>query len=445
MKYKISNFNLLLHHSPDEYLVFNTYTTSFLKINKNTYNQIAHNIEDNFFVEDNIDIIEQLNKLGLIILSSIDEKAIIKIQNRKWRENSEIYSVSIVPNIDCNFRCKYCFEDISSQYMTDQVVSSIERYFLKKINSNEIESLRIGWYGGEPLLSKRVIERLSKTFIKVKYYKSVIFTNGYSFTDNFIHNLRKYGISVVHITIDGPKEIHDSYRVHNNGKSTFDKIFDNISKIVLFNNDEISINIRTNLNNGNIKHYGNLLNAFKKIKSKKISFQFHKIHEVGTGIGTNYCGEPSEEEYEGVSRSAMEELVKYKFRKPSDFLPKDMNCQNCSAGHVNGFAINHDGLVYKCLKDINPANNAIGMLNDEGDIIYKTSEYIKWNKYDYSENELCKNCIILPVCMGGCIHRRLGLTPNAPAMCNKEVAIESIRKKVKEVYRITSLKVGNIS
>lgn len=439
MKYKISDFNLLIDHSEFEYLIFNTYSTSFLKMNKDNYNEIKNNIDNNDFLSDNIEVIKHLHKLGIVILSSFDEKGDIKTKNELWRSNSKSYSVTLVPNIDCNFRCKYCFEDIRPQYMTEQVVSNIEIYFQKRIQLNEIDSLGISWYGGEPLLSKKIIERLSKTFILVKNYKAVIYTNGYSFTDNFIRNLLTYGIKIVHITIDGPRGIHDSYRIHKNGKKTFDTILNNISKIILYNNDEISINIRTNLDDGNAIYYGDLIKEFKKIKSNKISFQFHKIQETDSGIGNKYCEELTEKKYESVSRIAKKELLKYKYRKPLDFLPKNTGFHHCSVGLVNGFAINHDGLVYKCFKDVNPPNNCIGKIDASGDIDYIEAEYIRWNNYNYSESESCKNCIILPVCMGGCTHHRLGLTPSVPTTCDKDGAVNSIRNKIKDVYKLKNL------
>lgn len=436
MNYKISTYNLLINYSSSEYLLFNTYSTSLVKLLKVDYREIKTNIKKETFVFENIETIKKLYDLGIIVSTDIDEKASIKTNNKKWRHNENSYAVTIVPNIDCNFRCKYCFEDIEGKYMSEKTIANIEKYFEKRIISNQINDLGISWYGGEPLLSKSIIERLSKTFSKVKNYKAYIFTNGFDMDDGFIRNLSKYGIKLVHITIDGPKGIHDKYRIHKNGEETFDRILDNIQKIIDYHNDTISINIRTNLDNENKNYYGDLLKLFLKIDSTKISFQTHIIQKTSTGAGKSYCGELKGEEAELIYKFTRNELLKNNFRKPEYFLPKSQNCQNCSVGLDNGFTINYDGSIYKCFGDVNPPSNSVGVLNNDGDIDYINSEYFRWFNYDPFENNLCKDCILLPVCMGGCTHQRLGLTPNVPSECDNVVELKNTIKIIKEVYKL---------
>ncbi len=49
--------------------------------------------------------------------------------------------------------------------------------------------------------------------------------------------LQKYKIRGAQVTIDGPKDVHDSRRISCNGKSTFDLLINNVNK--LLNNDHI--------------------------------------------------------------------------------------------------------------------------------------------------------------------------------------------------------------
>ncbi|MDA3780278.1 MAG: SPASM domain-containing protein [Bacteroidales bacterium] len=436
MNYKLSEFNLKISYDYSSYLLFNTYTTSLLRLYKADFDEISDNITNTEFIENNIKLINHLTKLGFVLDSDFDEKANIKIRNRQWKHNPKTYSIAIVPNIDCNFRCTYCFEDIQPKYMSEDTIQNIEKYFSDRIKENQIESLGIGWYGGEPLLSMKVIERLSKTFIKIPNYKAYLYTNGYGFNDDFIRNLSVNKITLIHITLDGIKETHDKYRIHRNKIPTFDKIVENIHKIIEYNNDSISINIRTNLDNNNKDGYGKLLKLFKSIKSNKISFQFHKIEEKKTGIGANYCKEMSNDEFEDVYKYAMKELIGNGYRKPTDFLPRSQNFHHCYVGLDNGFTIGHDGAIYKCFGDSNPPNNSIGKLNHEGNIDFITSEYFHWYNYEYINNENCKNCILLPVCMGGCTHQRLGLTPNVPEICDRKSSIKYATNIIKDVYNL---------
>lgn len=436
MNYKISKFNLLIAYSDTEYLLFNTYSTCLIKLPKINYRQIKSNITNEAFVLENSEIISRLHDLGIVISEDFDEIESIKMKNNQWRNDKNSYAVAIVPNIDCNFRCKYCFEDIEEKYMSEETIENIEKYFEKRIISNKIERFGVSWYGGEPLLSKNIIERLSKTFIKAKSYKAYLFTNGFDMDEQFIRNLVNYKIGLVHITIDGPKDIHDKYRSHKNGVETFDRIMDNIQKIITYHNDTISINIRTNLDNANKDYYGDLLDSFREIESNKISFQIHTIQEPLTGVGKTYCGEPNTEESDLIFRYAREELIKSNYRIPEYYLPKSQDCKTCSAGMENGFTINYDGYIYKCFGDVNPPRNSVGVLNNVGEIDFITDEFFRWTSHNSLEIEQCQNCILLPVCMGGCIHQRLGLTPNLPSKCNKIVELKNAKKSILEVYEL---------
>lgn len=161
-----------------------------------------------------------------------------------------------------------------------------------------------------------------------------------------------------------------------------------------------------------------------------------KKEKVSTGIGKNYCGSIGGEEFSEFRELAKEELVNFKFKLPLDFLPKNLNCHHCYVGLDNGFTISYDGNVYKCFGNVNPPQNAIGVLNDFGEIDFDYPEYLRWYNYDYSTNTNCKNCILLPVCMGGCARRRLGLTPGLPAKCDQKKAISSAKNTIRSAYEL---------
>ena len=54
--------------------------------------------------------------------------------------------------------------------------------------------------------------------------------------------------------------------------------------------------------------------------------------------------------------------------------------------------------------------------------------------YDYENNKNCSNCILLPVCMGGCTKQRLGLAPNFPEQCDQKEALKKTKDTIKKVY-----------
>ena len=60
----------------------------------------------------------------------------------------------------CNMDCPYCFENKKNITITKEIEDNLIS-FIDKNTPNE-GSLNISWFGGEPLLQKDLIYRLSK-------------------------------------------------------------------------------------------------------------------------------------------------------------------------------------------------------------------------------------------------------------------------------------------
>jgi len=434
---KPSEFNLITDYLDNQYIIFNTFSGSLIKIGKDLFNEIVEFSSSENKKEDLENISNKLFDLGFLIKKEFDEKSFIKLKNRQWRHNPVIYSIAILPNIDCNFNCKYCFENIEPKYMSEETICNIEKFIENRLKNNLINNLGVSWYGGEPLLSKNIIKRLSKTFRKVNSYRATLFTNGFAFDEDFINNIPNYGIDLIHITLDGPSEINDKYRYLKNKQiGTYKKIKENIEKITNKYGNKVYFNIRVNLDYENQNYYQQLIEEFKEINKNNISFILHKICKTESGNGSKFCGEISQNDYESILSEGRESLARNGFKDPLDFLPKNIGYHHCFVGLDNGLTINYNGAIHKCFGDANPSQNIIGYLNSDGEINYLDEHYYKWVGYDYFENLQCRNCKLLPICMGGCTHQRLGLTPNAPSLCDMEKAIEYVSNIVTQVYEL---------
>ena len=132
-------------------------------------------------------------------------------------------SLSVATTMSCNLRCPYCFEEgnKSPEFMHDDVADAIVKYLVSKKSHN----INITWFGGEPLMNFKVIERISNSLKKndVRYAASII-TNGTLFTRGMIEKLDEYSIKSVQITLDGKQSQHDKKRFFVNGKGTYAKI-----------------------------------------------------------------------------------------------------------------------------------------------------------------------------------------------------------------------------
>ncbi len=122
--------------------------------------------------------------------------------------------------------------------------------FIKNIHKKDnLNSLKITWYGGEPLLNFDVIKHLSK---KIKdfttnnniLYKASIITNGYLLSYDYAKFLSRHNVKIVQITLDGPQKIHDKRRRHKDNLGTYKVIIENIKNTAnLFENIMIRFNV----------------------------------------------------------------------------------------------------------------------------------------------------------------------------------------------------------
>jgi len=181
-----------------------------------------------------------------------------------------------------------------------------------------------------------------------------------------------------------------------------------------------------------------LIEEIKEITVNNVSFVISKICKTISGNGAQVVDELTPEDFFKVENDIKHLLIENKIRKPLDFLPKNRGFSNCYAGSDNGFVINYDGAIYKCFGDVNPPQNKAGQLLSNGEISFLNEQYFKWGGYDFYENLECRNCILLPTCMGGCVKNKLGLTSmvtfDSNIECDRTAAIGTTKELIKQCY-----------
>ena len=73
--------------------------------------------------------------------------------------NNEILEFTILTHGDCNFRCKYCYEHFKNIRMSIETENAILKFVEEKLSNSQYHFLRIAWFGGEPLLGYKTIQR----------------------------------------------------------------------------------------------------------------------------------------------------------------------------------------------------------------------------------------------------------------------------------------------
>jgi uncharacterized protein len=139
---------------------------------------------------------------------------------------------------ECNMRCVYCYGD-GGQYagkgmMTEETAFRAVDWLM--VNSKRAERVRIGFFGGEPLLNFSLMKRIvpyaqEQATTKGKQVVFSITTNGSLLNDEIIRFLKTEKIETF-ISFDGPPEYQNRQRPFKDGKGSYDKVFANVQKLL---------------------------------------------------------------------------------------------------------------------------------------------------------------------------------------------------------------------
>jgi uncharacterized protein len=132
----------------------------------------------------------------------------------------------------CNLDCTYCFflsKELlypgSRFRMADDL---LDIYIRQLIESQRAPEVTIAWQGGEPTLIglaffRRAVEYAEKYRRPGTTIAHTLQTNGTLLDDEWCAFFRAHHF-LIGLSLDGPREMHDAYRIDKGGKPTFDKV-----------------------------------------------------------------------------------------------------------------------------------------------------------------------------------------------------------------------------
>ncbi len=404
LDYKLSHYNFVFpYHENDagekQMVLYNTKTGSMALIEDAKYKMYCDFESDGKPIEDE-ELLSNLRLGGFVVDSDFDELVSLRHTMLSSRYSDTGLCLTIAPTSDCNFRCVYCYEkdNIKPVVMNDEVKNAIVEFVKSRIPF--IRNLSINWYGGEPLLAMDIIEELSRKFMemceenKVEYYASIV-TNGFLLTPKIMDKLNELKVVSMQITLDGAAEDHDKRRCLKGGLPTFDRIIDNLVAV----KDKIQepISIRINADRHNVDRVDNVVSVLKEKGLEDVTAPYIAMVENANGTyNDNSClhtNEFSKHEFEFITRNGLDILHR---------IPRQIG-NYCGADSGSSFVIGADGLIYECWNEIGMKELSIGKIT-EG--IVEGSHTFKYMMYDPTEDEECRDCKFLPVCMGGCPYLR---------------------------------------
>lgn len=158
----------------------------------------------------------------------------------------------------CNLNCYYCaygnlYVQNPNRGQNDLKWETAKHFYdyiiplWKKHNASYKRIVNVYFYGGEPLINFKLIEKIVTLFNSAKI-KNITFKYGLTTNGILLEKHIEYLIAnnfYITVSIDGNKE-NNSYRVFHNGESSFDLVINQLDKIYRNNPDYFNKNISFN-------------------------------------------------------------------------------------------------------------------------------------------------------------------------------------------------------
>ncbi len=177
----------------------------------------------------------------------------------------------------CNLDCSYCFYlekeklymDKEQWKMDDETLSLYVQQYIEAQAGSEVQ---FSWQGGEPtLMGIEFFEKavqLADKYSAGKRISHSIQTNGILIDDKWCQFFKQNNF-LVGISIDGPKDLHDKYRVNRAQRGSFDKV---VEAIKLLSNHKVDFTTLTVVSDANARSPLEVYRFLKSLGSQYMQF-----------------------------------------------------------------------------------------------------------------------------------------------------------------------------
>ncbi|HRI15601.1 MAG TPA: anaerobic sulfatase maturase [Verrucomicrobiota bacterium] len=344
----------------------------------------------------------------------------------------------------CNLDCQYCFYldkeslfDRSSRFrMSDEVLAA---YVRQQFESQRGAEVVFAWQGGEPtLMGLEFFERavgLQRQHARGRTVQNAFQTNGVLLDDAWGEFLGRENF-LVGLSIDGPAEWHDRYRVDKAGKPTFERVRRGLE---VLKKHGVEFNTLTVVHRENARHPLEVYRFLKEIGSGFL--QFVPLVERLPGEATRARGlthalppRPGSDETRvtewSVSAADYGEFLVTIF---DEWVRKDVGKTFVQLFDVtlgiwlglpaglclfretcgDGVALEHNGDVFSCDHFVYPEYRIGNLLNTSlGDLVRGPQQRAFGAAKAGTLPEYCRKCDVRFACNGECPKNRFITTPD---------------------------------
>lgn len=397
---KASRYNIFFDYKGSK-IGFNSYTQEYILLDPvliELYNVGLSKGNYSELKEVHPELYAFLGEQGFLVPNDLDEFERVKELSKKIDNDDTSFHLIINPTMNCNFKCWYCYEThIKDSKMDQTTIESTKRLIDKVIKTQKnIKSFHLSFFGGEPLLYfDKVIAQILPSAYELcannhVQFTSSMTTNGLLINDNVIDISKKYGLRSFQITLDGNKEQHNKIRFISEERGSYNKI---ISNIILLAKANLIVNLRINCSPETFNGINEICKDLEVLSDEERSYinvDFHKVWQIEEDL-------------------SLELDITRDFFKKNGFQTSpsvsDSLVNSCYGDKRYQATLNYNGEVFKCTARDFKDNSGEGYLLDNGTIEWN-ERYEKRLNIKF-ENPPCKECVILPICGGGCTQQAL--------------------------------------
>jgi uncharacterized protein len=326
----------------------------------------------------------------------------------------------------CNLDCRYCYYvskytvagGVDALCMQD---SLLEEYIARHIEASSGPTITFSWHGGEPTLLgldyfRKIVALQRKHQPLNKQIFNGIQTNGLLLNEEWCRFLssERFGVG---LSLDGPAERHDGYRVTRGGEPTHRQV---VRAFDLLKRSGVTCDILCAVHDKNVLHPLQVYQYFKEIGGRYIGFlpivetiagsdaQIAPYSVPPDAYGEFLCAifdEWSRKDIGRVSVQIFEEAI-----RPLQGSEHSLCIFRKTCGNIP--VIEHDGDFFCCDHFVDEAHR-LGNIRETpfGELLGSRELKLFGEAKQNTLPRCCRQCAVLDMCNGGCLKDRFLKTP----------------------------------
>lgn len=331
----------------------------------------------------------------------------------------------------CNLDCKYCYflakEMLYPGSRFRMADALLEAYTRQYIAAQRVPEVTFAWQGGEPtLMGLEFFERavaLQQQYRKpgMRIYNAFQ-TNGVLLDDAWCAFFKAHDF-LVGLSIDGPRALHDAYRVDKGGHPSFDRVMRGLDRL---QHHGVEFNVLTTVHAANANHP---LEVYRFLRDEVGTqfIQFIPIVERANTTGVQAGAQVTERSVSGqqygdflitifdewVRRDVGRVFVQLFDIALGAWLGQQPGLCIFRETCGEALALEHNGDLYSCDHFVEPRHK-LGNIQEIPLIELVASE--QQRQFGQAKRDTlpryCRECAVRFVCNGGCPKDRLLRTPD---------------------------------